>query len=224
MPNHVTNIIKFDGKEKDIKELLETIQGYEKTYDGTLEEVPLDFNKVILMPPELMVESGSLGSAGMRFVEGDKSALDNIDNEERRKEAIALGTQYVENKKKHGYADWYDWAVNNWGTKWNAYDFNERDEFELEFNTAWAHPFPIIDKISTMFPDVKISVEYADEDLGYNLGVYTIQNGEILESEDIKEGSDDATRRACEIKGYSEGEDWEMCENEDGIPVFKFID
>jgi hypothetical protein len=210
MPNHVTNIISFIGNDKDVDELLETIKGYQKTYDGILEEMPMDFNKIIPMPPELNITSGSLGSRGMQFVEGDNNALDGLREEDRR-EAEALGVQYVENKKKHGYTTWYNWAWDNWGTKWNAYSFEEQ-EGQMQFDTAWAHPLPVIEKLSTMFPNVEIECKYADEDLGYNLGSYTIKNGEILEEEEIEFGTDEATKRACEIKGYIEGEDYEIVE------------
>jgi len=50
---------------------------------------------------------------------------------------------------------WYDEHCERWGTKWNAYDIsveNEWDggdvsEMEIHFDTAWAPPFPIIQKL-----------------------------------------------------------------------------
>ena len=39
---------------------------------------------------------------------------------------------------------WYDWRVQNWDTKWDAYDVVVTDDdpeyLEVEFNTAWAPP------------------------------------------------------------------------------------
>ena len=39
---------------------------------------------------------------------------------------------------------WYDWRVQNWDTKWDAYGVTVTDDdpenLEVEFNTAWAHP------------------------------------------------------------------------------------
>jgi hypothetical protein len=54
--------------------------------------------------------------------------------------------------KKYGHSSWYDWAVNNWGTKWEVCEFYGVDRQELTeqnegestitfaFNSAWAPP------------------------------------------------------------------------------------
>ena len=50
-------------------------------------------------------------------------------------------------KEKYGADNWYDWALNNWGTKWGCYegDFNEDDEkAHYSFSTAWS---PVRDSI-----------------------------------------------------------------------------
>jgi hypothetical protein len=39
--------------------------------------------------------------------------------------------------------NWYDWCVENWGTKWNSYDGNVTED-GISFNTAWAPPTPVI--------------------------------------------------------------------------------
>lgn len=77
---------------------------------------------------------------------------------------------------------WYGWNQNNWGTKWNAYSAEISDDLlTVQFDTAWAHPDPVIEALSKSFPDEPILVKYADEDLGSNLGEYTILNGEIID-------------------------------------------
>lgn len=79
-----------------------------------------------------------------------------------------------------GYAP-MDWARGNWGTKWNAYSVEDHGDV-LEFETAWSHPFPVIEALSREFPDETLLVDYADEDLGSNLGQYEMRNGEITEN------------------------------------------
>lgn len=75
---------------------------------------------------------------------------------------------------------WYAWNVNNWGTKWNAYD-SEVTEGRVQFDTAWSHPYPVMKALAAKHPDVEFEVQYADEDLGSNLGHYKLHGDEVIE-------------------------------------------
>ena len=59
---------------------------------------------------------------------------------------------------------WYDWRVQNWDTKWDAYDVvvtdDDPESVEIEFNTAWAPPEAICHKIREQYPDVSVSWFY----------------------------------------------------------------
>lgn len=79
------------------------------------------------------------------------------------------------------------WRVNNWGTKWTGYDVIVHDKGFITFLTAWNTPEPIILKLSNMFPEAQFIVSYYDEDLGYNLGKYAYENGELI-SDYVPEG------------------------------------
>jgi len=51
-----------------------------------------------------------------------------------------------------GYADWYDWCVNEWGTKWDVGDgqgIQTWDDHELivYFDSAWAPPVAAYEKL-----------------------------------------------------------------------------
>jgi hypothetical protein len=52
---------------------------------------------------------------------------------------------------KYGYDNWYDWAVNNWNTKWGTYS-HEYDSglMQLTFSTAWS---PMGEDIMKMMSD-----------------------------------------------------------------------
>lgn len=63
---------------------------------------------------------------------------------------------------------WYDWRVENWGTKWDLI-MPERgraaaDELlacgETFFDTAWAPPIPAIAELSRLFPDSGFRLDY----------------------------------------------------------------
>lgn len=77
-----------------------------------------------------------------------------------------------------------DWAVSNWGTKWNSYGYSTDTEFKdgkLTFLTAWAAPHPVLEKLSEMYPDIKFKHEWADEDIGMNCRRYAYYDGERTE-------------------------------------------
>jgi len=59
---------------------------------------------------------------------------------------------------------WYDWRLQNWDTKWDAYDVSIDDDdpenLEISFNTAWSPPEAICNQIREDYPDVKVSWFY----------------------------------------------------------------
>ena len=72
-------------------------------------------------------------------------------------------------RKKYGDNNWYDWATNNWGTKW---DIDEKDievqslddrELQYSFETAWAPPVPVYEHLVNKFPKLLIEWSYQDE-------------------------------------------------------------
>jgi len=59
---------------------------------------------------------------------------------------------------------WWDWRVQNWGTKWNSADCEvtimEDDQVEYTFNTAWGPPEGVIFKLRELYPDASITAFY----------------------------------------------------------------
>ena len=68
--------------------------------------------------------------------------------------------------KSTGITDqrWYDWRVQNWDTKWDAYDVEVVDDdpenMEITFNTAWSPPESICSALREQYPDVSVSWFY----------------------------------------------------------------
>ena len=63
---------------------------------------------------------------------------------------------------KSGKTDdrWYDWQVQNWGTKWEPADISVEqcdEELEITFNTAWSPPEDICRAIRNKYPDISVS-------------------------------------------------------------------
>lgn len=144
----------------------------------------MDFNKIIPMPKELK----------------DTERAYYADEEKQK----ALDQKRAENKAKYGFESWYEWALANWDTKWNAYDHRKtkveryaEDKYLITYGylTAWSCPVAILCALSKKF-GVYIDHYYADEDYGYNLGELSITNGEIIHRYSPKEGTKEAEEEA----------------------------
>ena len=60
------------------------------------------------------------------------------------RETTADGSENKELLKKYGYSDWYGWACDNWGTKWDISEFygvdRQGDTISFAFSSAWSPP------------------------------------------------------------------------------------
>ena len=119
------------------------------------------------------------------------------------KTLISLGKQYLNNVAEHGQATWYDWRVAAWGTKWNNEPddrvVNEKDGI-ISFLSAWSAPRAIVNELSRQYPSLELSISWADEDLGHNVGRASYQNGQLVDEFIPEPGSLEALQMACEIQ------------------------
>lgn len=66
---------------------------------------------------------------------------------------IRLELQEICNQHDHGYRNWYDFCVNEWGTKWDVGgndDAGSPDDgrLTLSFDSAWAPPVAFYEKMT----------------------------------------------------------------------------
>ena len=115
------------------------------------------------------------------------NGLFDFDKEKQFNSLNELGKQYIENIKNYNFPQWYDWCVENWGTKWNVeddidvnYDKNI-DEYDISFQTAWSVPTGIVERYSELCEDDEFYWEYEDEDCD---GTHILRkiNGEIVDT------------------------------------------
>jgi len=219
MPNHVTNLLTITAAtEERVAEIKSLIGG--KFDDG--ETMHIDFNKIIPRPESLNITSGSTtdnGIAILKYRAGDETEIhkimqykwsrgfanyDDLINHLLEKGLANLeeAQKALDNEKLYGHRDWYGWTRDNWGTKWNAYSQELREDGVIKFETAWSTPEPVISALSRMFPDAQFNVRYADEDFGNNVGDYTYVDGEMVECDQPEGGSDEAYEMAADITGY----------------------
>lgn len=73
-----------------------------------------------------------------------------------------------EEREKYGKNNWYDWSLDNWGTKCNAYSASvvaeDENHLHLQFDTAWAPPTPIFEKLEEM--GFSVNAVSINEDMG----------------------------------------------------------
>lgn len=202
MPNHIKTIVSFDA------DMVESIDKMLESMKSDDQKSVFDFNKIIPMPEELRHNTSP-----SRIVSEDeypaiheKEMKDLLDEDKYVSLSITQGMS-DELKRDFGADNWYEWSVQNWGTKWNAYRA-EMFGTSLEFETAWSHPFPVMEQLSLKFPEITFYVRYADEDMGSNCGSYELQNGDRY-SEDEYDNDDEGIRFACEVWGMDYSEDYD---------------
>lgn len=170
-----------------------------------------DFNKLIPMPEELNMTSGSTEDRAIKaymtlhgnpalqkmmdarsrfnFTAGDyrisKAEIEENANRENMsiEEFVKMGERYCLNVFYYGSTTWYEWCCKNWGTKWNAVETEFVDTDTIEFQTAWSAPLPVVMELSRKFPERVVMIEWADEDMGSNVGQLALRDAEIAVDE-----------------------------------------
>ena len=145
MPNHCFNKVTISVGDADGQNLKVLVD----TLKSEENQTDFDFNAILPMPPE----------------------LGNVDRSEAEEMNDIIRARY---KKEHGSDNWYDWRVNNWGTKWNSYSCfleEEEDDYVVyTFNTAWGPPTGVIEALREQCPDFSISAFFDEpgmEEAGY---------------------------------------------------------
>lgn len=199
MPNHITSIITFDGPEEKVKELKNKV---------TTKESIFDFNRIIPMPEELNIGEDSFTTfvfynkdlSVIEFAKKFREECRAAFSERFEKDAL----QGVINYLKYGYVSWYHWSIDNWGTKWNSYEVEYINDNQVTFQTAWNFPYPVIRKLSELYPELTIIAEYYDEEFGYNLGSCTFKEGILIDGGALEDDSQEGYALLWEICPYAE--------------------
>ena len=110
-------------------------------------------NEFIPVPEDLNITAGCLGDAD---------------------EQKALEAKEQENLNKHGYKNWYDFCVNEWGTKWDVEPYepitlSENGSATLVFDSAWAPPVNAYEKLEAL--GFSVRAYYYESGMGF-AGIY----------------------------------------------------
>lgn len=227
MPNWVKNKIIL-GSETNVERIVEKYSTEED--DCNI----LDFNKILPMPKDLCIEFSSRANDGLYifYINQEDSVKEFLNNtsfikdswkKENTEEIAAhmqkilnhysnetdetlycLGEKQYNNIKKYGYINWYEWSIDNWGTKWNSNNLIiDEGGKSFSFETAWDPAIPVLLKLSELEPDIKFVVLYADEEIGVYTGYVIFTNGQIDHQGEYEDYSIDAKKLACDCWGMS---------------------
>ena len=95
---------------------------------------------------------------------------------------IYCGNVGAEEREIYGKNNWYDWSIENWGTKWNSLDAEVHSN-EIYFQTAWSPCIPVIAALSKKFPTMYFTYTFYEPGIGF-CGKRVYKNGELIFSYD----------------------------------------
>lgn len=207
MPNYCFNRIRLNVTQEELERIKEKVMSKDEFGDEYF-----DFNKVIERPENMLLRAfkpNTLDAFSKYYYENPDKLEQKILDEIIRNKILKVRIdgklvnidRYVDERysaeELKSYTGeklilWYDWCINNWGTKWNSL-FSGITTEELLFSTAWS---PISLKLFESFVNIcKETVgEKANdmwlyyEECGFSLyGRYYISDGEIIHDYDYKE-------------------------------------
>jgi len=130
----------------------------------------------------------------LQFI-GDKKEVEEIRKFIRSKEhvidfnkIIKMPDEILEAYETDCNESWYDWCVENWGTKWDAYDeyADVYDYSIIKFSTATNPPFKIIKELSRKFPTITLKHSFLTDPIDkFRASCNVIKNGIIIEEFEI---------------------------------------
>ncbi len=178
MTIHISNNVQIFGQKDNIKLFWE--KHFQKITDNTYE---FDFNTIIPMPQSLQASEAcwetDLGIAYWRMMLGDNQAYKPLIQQKWAKHAhvktaedflifcedhdsiLEKGKKAILDKIEYGFFYDYEWALENWGTRTNAYctfvDFNEN---QFVFFTKCSPPIPVFNRMAALWPTLRFDILY----------------------------------------------------------------
>ncbi|MEG0562411.1 MAG: hypothetical protein RR438_07820 [Cetobacterium sp.] len=207
MPNYCFNRIRLNVTQEELERIKEKVMSKDEFGDEYF-----DFNKVIKKPKNMLLrafKTNTLESFSKYYYENPDNLEQKILDEIIRNKILKVRIdgklvnidRYIDEKysteELKSYTGeklilWYDWCVDNWGTKWNSL-FSSINKDELIFSTAWN---PISLELFESFINIckKVIGDKANdiwlyyEECGIGIfGRYFIQDGELYYDEDYRE-------------------------------------
>jgi hypothetical protein len=146
--------------------------------------------------------------------------------EEGSPEQVELEAQEKANLEAHGYSTWYDYCVNEWGTKWDVGgdDYTEASEDNpnatwMSFDSAWAPPCAAMDKMMDL--GFRVTLYYYESGMCF-AGIYDENGDDYYELSDMnsEQVAESLPSKLDEMFCISEGmAEWEEDNKEEADEV-----
>ena len=193
MPNWCVNQVDITGDEAEVAKLVAFVKSDENSFT---------FENIVPPPATPMYSSDATHN---KYVCGCESVA-QPDPENEGKFMWVIDGKKVEYHGKcpthneHSFSNhpdnWYNWNINNWGTKWSAAEvWNDRidDDGKVDghtsynFDTAWSPAEPVVAALAEKFPTLRIAHRYCEAGMGY-AGEVLYANGAEIRREDYDMG------------------------------------
>ena len=193
MPNWCVNQVDIEGDEVEVAKLVAFVKSDENSFT---------FENIVPPPATEMYSSDCTHN---KYVCGCESVA-QPDPENEGKFMWVIDGKKVEYHGKcpthneHSFSNhpdnWYNWNINNWGTKWSAGEvWNDRidDDGKVDghtsynFDTAWSPAEPVVAALAEKFPTLRIAHRYCEAGMGY-AGEVLYANGAEIRREDYDMG------------------------------------
>jgi hypothetical protein len=95
--------------------------------------------------------------------------------------------QQKTNIEKYGYANWYDFHCEEWGSKWGAFDgcmelHQQNETLSLFYATAWSPITGVVKKLIEMYPQLSFKYNYEEPGCAFQ-GELSGSNGVVTRDE-----------------------------------------
>ena len=193
MPNWCVNQVDIEGDETEVAKLVAFVKSDENSFT---------FENIVPPPATPMYSSDCTHN---KYVCGCESVA-QPDPENEGKFMWVIDGKKVEYHGKcpthneHSFSNhpdnWYNWNINNWGTKWSAGEvWNDRidDDGKVDghtsynFDTAWSPAEPVVAALAEKFPTLRIAHRYCEAGMGY-AGEVLYADGAEIRREDYDMG------------------------------------
>jgi len=180
--------------------------------------------------PEMMnraVKSFNNGSFLSEFIPVPEDLNITAGRESDENAQKALEEKEKANQEKYGYSNWYDYCVNEWGTKWDVggdssynspVELDEDGRLTLSFDSAWSPPTQAYEKLLDL--GFSIRAYYYESGMGF-CGVWDEGNDDYYEldgmsGDDVAEMLPESLDEMfCISENIREWEEQEALDNEE---------